>query len=308
MTIDEKQAYLVKNNPNKKVKFIGSGSDSDAFRVGDVVCRFPHSETVLKQYEKEAKICDFVRHAITVPIPNIEIHSGAVQFAQHKMIMGNRWRWHSFMLKPIKQHRLAKSLAQFFAELHSVDVSNFNHNFDGFSYVKFDEIANRIAPFLSKRQMKFFAKKYNNVINKHVDDHDIVMCHLGVKGLNSVIDDEGNLVGVFDFGNACCNERWRDLGVIYMANNKRLYNDMLRQYEKLTGIKCNRGRIADLGSLEHFVRKRWFNEDGSEFNVSERRIKKYLAQALVRFYHLPLRFKRVLFCIMSLHKLLFGSK
>ena len=308
MTIDEMFEYLVKNNPNEKVKFIGSGTDSDAFRVGDLVCRFPHSADVFNEYSKESKVCDFVRNAISVPIPNIKLHDGDVQFAQHKMILGKKWRWHAFMFHPIKQRRLANGIARFFAELHSVDVSKFNQKSDKFAYVKFDDIADRISPFLSKHQMKFFREKYNSVINKPISKSDIVMCHLGIKGGNSVIDENGNLIGVFDFGNASCNERWRDLGVIYMANNERLYRAVLREYERLTGIKCDRKRIADVGSLEHFVHKRWFADDGSVLNMNDHKIKKYLAQGLVRFYHLPFRFRRILFHMMSLHKFLFGSK
>lgn len=308
MTIDEIQAYLVKNNPNQNVKFIGRGSDSDAFRVGAFVYRFPHRVGTMSQYKTESEICDFVRGAVSVDIPKIEIHDGAVCFAKHKMIVGHKWRWHTFMFHPIKQARLATGIARFFAQLHGVNVSAFDTSSEKFLYVTFDDIADKIAPFLSARQMRFFQKKYNKIIGKRVPKRDIVMCHMGFKGANSVVDDAGHLVGVFDFGNAGVHERWRDLGVVYTGNNFPLYYYMLHQYKKLTGIKCGSARIADLGAIEHFTYKRWFNGDGTLCDLTDHRIKKYLAEALVRFYHLPPRCRHILYGLMTLRKRHFDSK
>ena len=308
MTIDEIKKFLTKHNPGKNIKFIGRGTDSDAFVVGEYVYRFPHGKDVLEQYEIEAALCDYVRNYISVPIPKITIHDRDVCFAKHKMIHGYKWRWHTFMYHPIKQVRLGNGIARFFAELHSVDISSQDTNSAKFEYVKFDDIADKIAPFLSKHQMRMFRKKYNKIVNKPIAEQDIVMCHMGFKGANSVVDDNGHLVGVFDFGNAGPHERWRDFGVVRTGNNFPLYYYILYRYRKLTGIKCNRSRISDVGAIEHFTYKRWFNDDGTPLDLNDHRIKKYLSEAFVRFYHLPPRCRHVLYGLLTLNKRKYDSK
>ena len=298
MTKQEINAYLVKHCPNTEIKFIGAGSDSYAFCVGEYVYRFPRYDVVLSQYEKEARLCNFLRDATSVLIPNIEIQYKPISFAKHKMILGNKWHWHSLALFPIKQMRLARSIARFFAEIHTVNISKFKLESERVDYVEFNELSKMIAPFLSKRQLNFFKKKYNKIINRRIPKNDMVMCHMGFKGQNSVIDNKGNLVGVFDFGNAGIHERWRDLSVVRKGGNKWLYRQVVRHYEKLTGIKCDRARIADLGSIEHFIYKRWFHEDGTP-RLSDTRIKTYLSRTLVCFYHLPTCCTSILYAWMT---------
>lgn len=305
------RSYLVKNNPDAEIKFIGAGSDSCAFSVHvgneNYVYRFPRYNVVFDQYKQEADLCNFLRGIISAPIPDIEVHDGDVRFAKHKMLMGKKWHWHSLALSPIKQMRLARGIAQFLAELHSANISAFNIESKRVDYVKFDEIHDMISPFLSKHQMAVFKKKFNEIVNKKVPKRDIVICHMGFKGKNSVIDNHGNLVGVFDFGNAGCHERWRDLSIVRKGGNKWLYRQVIRHYEKLTGIHCDRKRIADVGTVEHFIYKRWFFEDGSR-RISDARAKELLSKVFVQFYHLPAFCENFLYAMMTLHRALYGTK
>ena len=52
-------AFLEKNYPNEKIKYLGQGSDSDAFRVGTRVFRFTSKNISI--YAKDADICSFSR-------------------------------------------------------------------------------------------------------------------------------------------------------------------------------------------------------------------------------------------------------
>ena len=287
------------------VKYIGSGTDSDAYVVGEYVYRFPHNAHVFKQYQREAKICDLARAAVHVAVPKIEVAEKAgVQYSKHKMIMGKKWRWHMFSWRPIKQAHLADSLARFMADLHGANVSRARDELkssDRFEYVDIEKIIPLISSFLTARGLRFFIKKYNSIVNAPVPADDMVLCHMGLKGLNSVVDDSGNLVGVFDFGNAGVHERWRDLGVIFTGKNMRLYKMVLRRYCKYAGVKYRKHRIEDLASIEHFAQKRWMNPDGTLLNLDAARIKKYLAHARALFYHMPMSFRRVLYLTMSFH-------
>ena len=281
------------------VRYIGSGTDSDAYTVGEYVYRFPHNDAAFLQYKREKQICDLVRSAVSVAIPKIETcEQSGFKYSRHKMIMGRKWHWHIFSFRPIKQARLADSIARVLSELHSVDVSGLSRQApeaDNFQYIDIDKIIPKIKPFLNARTLRFFVKKYNSIVQKPVPASDMVLCHMGLKGANSVVDDAGRLVGLFDFGNAGVHERWRDLGVIFTGKNKRLFRMVRRRYCKYAGVEYRRHRIEDLASVEHFAKKRWLNADGSLRDLTERQIKRYLAHALALFHNMPMRMRRVIY-------------
>ena len=291
MAIKEEQEYLVKHYPGKKVKFIGSGTDSDAFCVDGFVYRFPHNKTVALQYEREAAICDYIRPLISVNVPKIEVRSeSGLVYAKHRMIMGRAWDWRTFAFHPIKQKNMADGLARFFSQLHGCDLSeSFRKHIraNNFEYINLNDILPQISPFLSKWQLRFLTKMFNKVCNAPVQESDLVLCHMGIKGCNSVVDDNGNLIGVFDFGNTGVHERWRDFVLLFNGENTRLYKMVLRRYSKYTGIKYNCRRIRELAGIERFIYKRWFNQDGTVARMPAHRIKRYLSHVLVFFMHLP---------------------
>lgn len=290
--------FLAKFANGATVRFIGAGTDSAAYAVGEYVYRFPNKPDVLAQYKREAKICDLVRGAVSVAVPKITIEKkSGFEYSKHKMIMGRKWRWHLFQFRPIKQARLADSIARVMAELHAIDVSGFMGDgaTDNFEYVDIDQIMPKIAPFLSARQRQFFVKKYNAIVHADVPARDMVLCHMGIKGANSVIDETGRLTGLFDFGNAGVHERWRDLAVVFTGKNMRFYKMVRRRYCKYAGVEYRRHRIEDLASVEHFAKKRWLNADGSLRDLTERQIKRYLAHALALFHNMPMRMRRVIY-------------
>ena len=173
--VEEINSWLKETHPNDGIKFLGYGSDSHAFRVGEYVYRFPHNDSVLHQYEIEMNLCNAIRKNISVQIPEISVHRDKFNYAKHKMIMGIRWHWHSLALNPIKQMHMADGIAQFFAELHGVPPKKIAAKSERVDYLSFDDIADKISPFLSKHQIRFFGRKYNSIVNKPVAASDMVI-------------------------------------------------------------------------------------------------------------------------------------
>ena len=306
MTIAEQKEFLVKHNPNQKVEFIGCGMDSDAYKVGEYVYRFPHNHGVAVQYEREAEICNHIKNAISVDTPIIEVvNQSGVVYAKHKMVMGNRWHQNTFAFEYAKQQNLADGLARFFAELHGCKIP---HTFqkkiiaNNFEYVDIQDITAVISPFLSKWQLRLITRKFNKIRNAKVDKSDMVLCHMGIKCGNAVLDNDGHLVGVFDFGNAGIHERWSDFVLLSTNKNKRLYKMISQRYAEYTGIKFNYARVRDLASIVRFVYKRWFDATGMLNHIPGRRIKRYLSQALTSFMHLPSWFCHIIYWEMTLRE------
>lgn len=288
--------YLSKKYNTTNIQYIGSGSDSKAFKVDDeYIIRFLTNKNNV--YENEKKICDFIFKYISIEIPHIEIFKYKDHtFSRHKMIKGNSWSWHSFTFNHKKQKNLANSLAKFMAELHAIPVTKLD--LQSSPYMDIEKIIPYIRHNLTKRQLKFFIKKYEQIINKTPNKSDMVLCHLGIKNANSVVDNNGALCGIFDFGNCGIYERWRDLAVIYSFRNYRLYKMVAHAYTQYTGINVDNKRVADLAYFEWLSKKRWYNKDifspKSDYS-------KVLASTFGHFYKLPWIIHRtILFTILFL--------
>ena len=84
------------------VKYIGSGTDSSAYAVGEYVYRFPYNANTFSQYAREAQICDLARASVHVAVPKIEVcKKSGIMYSKHKMIIGQKWRWHMFSFHPM---------------------------------------------------------------------------------------------------------------------------------------------------------------------------------------------------------------
>lgn len=284
----EQIIQLLKNKyKTDKIKFIGGGSDSWAFILDNVyIIRFLKNKNDI--YNKEKQTCDFLSKYISIEIPHIEIvKTDGYIFSKHKMIKGRTWSYHRFILNIRKQKKLADSLGKFISELHSVPCGEIKKNISEiqtFPYIDFNHVVPYIQPYLTKHQLFLLEKKYNSIINKTPKETDIVLCHLGIKGANSVVDKTGALCGIFDFGNCGLYERWRDLAVVYSFGNRKLYKMVAQAYSKYTGIKINHKRISDLAFIEWLWAKRWYSGKTFKPWTNRHRLAKVLSKTFAYFY------------------------
>ena len=293
-------SFLHKKYPNQEIKFIGAGSDSDAFRAGDCIICIPHNKNNIDLYLHEAAVCKAIKKFINFDIPEITVHKDKFLWIEHKIVDGKNWSWHKFMFHPKKQKNLATSLARFMAELHSENVRDAvkkAKNIKKYKYVYMPY--NQVSPFLAKilrpHQLEFFREHYKKIVSHRVPKRDEVLCHLGIKGPNSVVDDKGNLTGVFDFCNAGIYERWRDMVLIYLFASRHLYKTFCREYKKLTGITVDTKRVSDLTVIEYLWAKRWYKND-KLCPLNQRFIARNTAAAMAHFHKLPKFMKWLWYC------------
>ncbi len=289
MTVSEIQDFLARKYKNTDIKFIGAGSDSYAFKVGKLVCRFSMRDKDI--FIKESQVCDFIRPYISVNIPKIEIHSiPGMFYVSHEMITGNKWSWHKFSYQPRRQNNLARGCAEFLAQLHGINTAALLRAIpelrSGIPYIDFSVVRDSLSRFMSPGQLSFFEKNYRRIITAPVKESDMVLVHLGLKGANSVTDDDGNLSGVFDFCNCGIYERGRDLVLMSLSRNRPLYRAFIKEYEKRSGVRVDKKRVNDLRAVEFLWQKRWFY-NGQFCPLNDRFLKKNIAGALARFHKLP---------------------
>lgn len=301
--MDKRLAFLEKRFPGEKVRFVGAGTDSAAYRVGTKICRFPNRDADL--YRTEGALCDFIRPSITVPIPRVDvITDGDYTFAMHEMITGGKWSWHKFSWAPRRQRNLIRSYALFLAQLHGVNVSALQRAVPGLTehvpYCDFDEISDYLSRFMPHGMLRRFRRNYLRIVGAPVDKKDIVFVHMGLKGANSVVADDGTLCGVFDFCSGGVYERGRDLVLTYLGRNRAMFRGVLREYGRLTGRAPSASRVADLAVIEFLWRRRMFPQ-GKFSPRDDYFIMKNIAVALARFYHLPRPFYWVMYARMKMH-------
>lgn len=271
------------------VKFLGHGSDSVAYRVGEYVFRFTGKGQ--KLYEREAQICKFLTPYISYEIPDIKISSENGCFcAVHKMLQGHKWSWHKFQFNPRKQKNLARSSARFLAQLHAVspdDIRRAVPDIDAFGYIDFDLVRPFLSRFVPQFMLRFFERNYRRVMHDSRTTSDLVVVHLGFKGANSVCNANGEICGVYDFGNCGIYERSREMIPFAMGGNRALYRAMRHEYMTQTGVKIDTRRVRDLAELEFMSEKRWVVKSDVAHMNNARFCQRRLAAAILHFAHLP---------------------
>ncbi|MBO4480789.1 MAG: aminoglycoside phosphotransferase family protein [Alphaproteobacteria bacterium] len=293
MITNEIPNFLTKKFPKSQIKFIGSGSDSDAYKIESRVIRIPHNNAK-DLYLREAAICNAINNQMHFKIPQITIHTepDGLLWVEHEMIMGHKWSWHKFMWQPMRMKNLGRSLAQFMAELHSINTRLIPEKFqESIPYLRFDDFKPFFKKYLTESQLRVFQKNYERILAYPVKKRDMVLVHLGIKGPNSVVDSDGNLIGVFDFCNAGIYERERDMVLIAMLAPYPLWRTFSYEYQRKTKIKPNKKRIFDLMKIEFLWSKRWTTPNGTIHAPNERFLLKNIGAAMAHFHHLPPVFK-----------------
>lgn len=285
------QALLTRKFPGQTVKYIGGGTDSLAFVVGDCICRFPKHDAGI--YIGEAALLNHIRPFVSVDIPDVRVMKyRGYTFAMHKMIDGHKWSWHKFSWKFAKQRRLADSYAKFLAELHGVDVRGLRAAVPELKkkavYCSLDDknVSAFLARFMTPGQMRYFRRRYEEIINAPIARHDRVFIHMGMKGANSRVGSDGALCGVFDFCSGGIYERGRDFVLAYLGRNRRLFRRICRRYYQYTGVRIDTRRVADLAVIEFMWRRRLY-PNGKFAPRNDHFIMKNLATAMARFHRLP---------------------
>ncbi len=126
---------------------------------------------------------------------------------------------------------------------------------------------------------------FDSIYDKYLDVVDLTpsvdrcVCHNDFKGTNTVVDDTGRLAGVFDFVNANISDREAEFKYFYNPNKPNFLNKMLREYERVSGIKIDIERIKSLCLRDNFNGMRNLNAPHLESireNAVDTRIKRML--------------------------------
>ena len=103
---------------------INGGWDSIAVEVDNhIIFKFPRNVAAQKRLMREAQVLKVIRPFLSLPVPAITLHGQPPEFSKHIKIQGNQLLEEEYMklALPVRDG-LANSLAQFYVELHSLDL------------------------------------------------------------------------------------------------------------------------------------------------------------------------------------------
>ncbi len=258
--------------PNFKIdnfKLLNIGANSEAFMVNnEFIFRFPLKKTVFEDYKVEKQILETLEPYIkSTKIPKTEIFDNdRISFSKHKIIEGIDF-YKSKVDLSLKR-KIAKQLAKFYVELHSVDTDNFDFLKDrGFHLEGYDisDKVNELKEILGddfieeniSEKMDYLYETHN-----HFDEMDKVLCHGDIHEENIIINN-GNLSGIIDFGNVFIGNRNVDFSSI-LEYDIDFGLSVIEEYEKSIKQNLNRKYILYLQQIRCYSNLLYFVANGDE--------------------------------------------
>jgi len=238
-------------------KIIKSGFASLAIIINnEIVIRFAINKNFGNNYLKEKQIIDKIRPFITAKLPNLIIyHDKENLISVHKIINGIQYTELNDVQRDLIRDSLAKELANFLYELHSIKPDNSEYNkrsiIEDYQINKnYDLILNYLK---DKYRIKDFEKSIDIVKNFKSLENDYVICHNDFNENNILIDFENKrLAGIIDFGESLTCNFNNDFTALTKCDFD-LVKKIIDNYEKLAKRLVNISYIISLQKLKSYA-------------------------------------------------------
>jgi aminoglycoside 2''-phosphotransferase len=229
-------SLIKKHQSITNYEVVSNGFNSYAIIIDkEYVYRFPKDDWA--DYRKEKEILDVISPNIkSTKIPTLTLYEdNNIIYSKHNLIKGIEY---SKYKGSINKKQLAKDLAKFAMELHSIKT---NFEIKHFSTTDFMDMINDkefLDFYLTKDELQDF-KKCKEFLDKYSNFRcdDNVICHDDINENNIVILN-GKLNGIIDFGNCRCENRSVEFATL-LKFDAELTLLWIKEYEKLTNRKID---------------------------------------------------------------------
>ena len=223
------------------------GWDSVAVDVGNrLIFKFPRHAAAAARLRKEARLLAFVRPRLTMPTPDMTLIDGPLLFSRHPKLAGEHLTADVYAaISERGRKRIARQLALFYAELHSLDRAELSSlgvvPID--PWLPIEEIARKALPRLPHAVEPRVVAALNAYGRLSPDPQGETFGFFDGHGWNLAFD-AGNerLNGVYDFGDSGFGGLHQEF--IYSSlSSFDLTDRIVTAYEGLTGRGLDRRRI-----------------------------------------------------------------
>lgn len=197
-------------------------------------------------------LINFIRDKIKFELPNITIvENNRHSYSIHKKLHGKEWHIGLIDKASTKQkNAFIKSVATFMADLHQVNVKQAIKKCPSLKEKQWplrtlDDMLIGFKKYFFDEEIKELHTEYTRIIYRK-RSAPLTLLHGDFGSGNCRLNTTAALKCVFDFGNAVLGEPELDLIWLYQPKNPNISVRIIKEYEKLTGIKLDIKRINEL--------------------------------------------------------------
>ncbi len=250
---------LQQDYPELKVntlRFYDQGGNNIVFEVNDTLLfRFSVKRKASQFLLKEINILDYLKNKITaVQIPEIKYTGKKYFYMGYEKIKGETFNTHFcyLQLSQDQRNKIIQQLAAFLYELHTALPAAKGREF-GIKEVSVLDTIHKIATRLEKvknidKNIVKLAYHVENLCKKiKPQEHEITVIHGDLHKRNMAFDPvTKKITGIFDFDQLQINDIHKDFRSFYKLRpyNRDFFATLAQAYEKLSGRKLDRWRIA----------------------------------------------------------------
>ena len=232
------------------IRLLGAGWDCVGLDVDDrLIIKVPRHQEGAIALERETKLLDLVRPAVTIPVPEMRFFHRPRAHSLHRKLQGVHLLPADYASLPeATRTMLAEDLARFFAELHAIPLSAAcaAGARPEAPWPPLAEIARLAIPHLPAALHANALAVLDAYANRGPDPLGEVLGHFDTHGWNMAWDHSGaRLNGLYDFGDAAIGEVHREFVAPGLLSTD-LVARIISTYERLTGRSVDRTRMAVL--------------------------------------------------------------
>jgi hypothetical protein len=236
-----------------RFKLHAAGWDSFAVDVDDrLIFKFPRHAAAETRLRSEAGLLAAVRPAVSMRLPDQQLHLGPPLFSRHEKLKGEHLLAAQYARLPSKARaRLAADMALFFAELHAIDDRRMAAAGAGpiGTWLPPDEILRQAWPLLPHELRGYAERTIAAWQAIGADPCGKTYGYFDGHGWNMAFDHAAErLSGIYDFGDS----GFGDLHQEFMHPNwisPDLTERIVTEYETPTGRAIDRERVALLSGV-----------------------------------------------------------
>jgi Ser/Thr protein kinase RdoA (MazF antagonist) len=250
MALETLRAAIIGSFPElseSRFTLLTVGWDCVAVDVDDrLIFKFPRHEAARKRLVSEAGILAVIRPAVTMPVPDLTLHSGPPLLSRHVKLKGEHLLTRQYELMPVEpRERLGAEMALFYAELHSLDDRDMGAAGAGpiKPWLEPEDILRRTWPVLPPGLRLYAERTIAAWQQLPPDPYGTTYGFFDGHGWNMAFDHASNrLNGMYDFADSGFGPLHQD----FIYSNfiaPDLTARIVARYEALTGRALDRERI-----------------------------------------------------------------
>ena len=250
------------------------GWDSNAVEAGDTIFKFPKHAEAPARLRREARFLALIAPRVPLAVPRMKLHETPRLFSEHVMIPGEVIETAGYdVLSDAQKQAMAETLAEFYAALHAIPVSEAIAAGaepkpewpDAVAVLPaLHELPEPVRDFAGRVFAAYLELPHEEEIFGYFDGH----------GWNMAFDHErGVLNGVYDFADAAIGPRTREFTYSSLTSPD-LTERLISAYENQTGIAIDRRVVAIRMSVQNFAEFAELEEPNPDFTA-----------AVVRWHH-----------------------